>query len=129
MELKTKLYLVDEDGEKFMGIGVLWLLQKVAEEKSLRKGAAKLGISYSKAFLMVRALEKELGVPVLDRKKGGAEHSGATLTSFGEEFIRLYDTFQTEAKKVVEEPYKRFSDGLAELLERTETKEDANGAD
>lgn len=119
MELKTKLYLTDEEGDKFMGIGVLWLLQKVAEEKSLRKGAAKLGISYSKAFLMVRTLEERLGVPVLERKKGGAEHSGATLTPFGEEFIVLYDRFQKEAKESVQKPYEEFSGALATLLEKT----------
>ena len=46
MELKTKLYLVDEEGNKFMGIGVLWLLDNVAEHNSLRKAASALGISY-----------------------------------------------------------------------------------
>lgn len=119
MELKTKLYLVDEEGEKFMGIGVLWLLKSVAEEKSLRKGAARLGISYTKAYLMVSALERELGVPVLVRKKGGADHAGATLTPFALEFIRLYDEFQSEAKRMVEKPYGEFSEKLARLLERT----------
>lgn len=80
MELKSKLYLIDEEGEKFMGIGVLWLLQKIASEKSLRKAAADLGISYSKAYMMIRNLEASLGVPVVNRQKGGADRSGATLT-------------------------------------------------
>ena len=36
MELKTNFYLVDENGEKFMGVGVLWLLAKVGAMGSLR---------------------------------------------------------------------------------------------
>lgn len=76
MELKIKLYLVDEEGEKFMGIGVLWLLEKVAEHSSLRKGAMSLGISYTKALSMVQNLEQELGIAVLNRQKGERSAAG-----------------------------------------------------
>lgn len=123
MELKTKLYLVDEEGAKFMGIGVLWLLQQIKIHKSLRKGAAELGISYSKAFAMVRNLESSLGVAMLDRKKGGANRDGATLTPFGEKFIELYDSFEQEAKATLEQPYKGFRQKLALLFE----EDDENG--
>lgn len=72
MELKTKIYLLDDEGEKFMGIGVLWLLNEVAKTQSLHKAASNLSISYSKAFNMVKNLEKTIGKEVLARKKGGA---------------------------------------------------------
>lgn len=117
MEVKVKLYLVDEEGEKFMGIGVLWLLEKVGTEGSLRKSAAVLGISYSKAYAMVRNLEKSLGVPVLVRKKGGASHDGASLTPFGKQFIELYRGFQATSKQLVTAPFEDFRLGLAKLLE------------
>ena len=61
MEIKTKLYLVNGDGEKFMGIGVLWLLEHVGTSGSLRAAASALGISYSKAYAMVKNLEDQLG--------------------------------------------------------------------
>ena len=35
MELSTKLYILDSDGKKFMGAGVLWLLERVEETGSL----------------------------------------------------------------------------------------------
>lgn len=120
MELKAKLYLVDEEGNKFMGIGVLWLLQHIREHKSLRKGSSVLGISYSKAFSMVRNLEKSLGVAILDRKKGGANRDGATLTPFGEQFIELYETFEQEAKLTLEKPYEQFRENLSLLFDKDE---------
>ena len=40
MELKSKLYLLDENGDKFMGMGVLWLLQAIDKTKSLREAAS-----------------------------------------------------------------------------------------
>ena len=39
MNLKIKIYLEDGSG-KFMGIGVLWLLQALEGETSLRAAAA-----------------------------------------------------------------------------------------
>ncbi len=120
MELKAKLYLIDEEGNKFMGIGVLWLLQHIRQYKSLRKGSSVLGISYSKAFSMVRNLEKSLGVAILDRKKGGANRDGATLTGFGEKFIELYETFEQEAKRTLDKPYEQFRDNLVLLFDENE---------
>lgn len=117
MELKTKLYLVDEEGNKFMGIGVLWLLDQVAQHNSLRKAASELGISYSKAFAMVQHLERSLGVPVLHRRKGGSSRDGATLTEFAVHYLELYRVFEKQAKADIQVPFTRFKQDVAVLLE------------
>lgn len=116
VNLKVKLYLESDKG-KFMGIGVLWLLEKVKACGSLRSAASELGISYSKAFRMVQNLETELGVEVLERKRGGMQRTGASLTRFGEDFICLYDTFQRECKDLLDKPFYDFSNKLDSLLE------------
>jgi len=116
-KLKVKLYLESED-EKFMGIGVLWLLQKISSCGSLRAAAIELGISYSKAFRMIENLEKALGHNVLSRKRGGASRSGATITPYGLSFMNLYDEFQRECKTMLTEPFDRF----CEKLEKIEIK-------
>lgn len=117
VNLKVKLYLESDKG-KFMGIGVLWLLEKVKACGSLRSAAAELGISYSKAFRMVQNLETELGVEVLERKRGGMQRTGASLTRFGEDFICLYDTFQRECKVLLDKPFYDFSNKLDSMLEK-----------
>jgi molybdate transport system regulatory protein len=116
VEIKTKLYLVDSDGEKFMGIGVLWLLKGIEEQGSLRAAAMKLQISYSKAYKMVGNLEKYLGMAVVERHKGGSSHEGASLTEFGVRFMNLYDEFQQTAKAKLLEPFAQFSAQLDQLL-------------
>ncbi|MDX9915411.1 MAG: LysR family transcriptional regulator [Sphaerochaeta sp.] len=124
MELKIKLYLVDEEGDKFMGIGVLWLLERVAEHGSLRKGAMSLGISYTKALSMVQTLEREVGIAVLNRQKGGSQRAGATLTPFAHDFIARYRTFEREAKQSTEASYEAFKVDLGTLLDRYDTTEE-----
>ena len=115
VNLKVKLYL-EGNGDKFMGIGVLWLLEKVKSCGSLRSAAEEMGISYSKAFRMVRNLESAIGVDVLERRRGGMERSGAKLTAFGEEFIVLYDSFQKECKNLLDKPFSAFSEKLDSLI-------------
>ncbi len=116
VNLKVKLYLENEQG-KFMGIGVLWLLQRVQSCCSLRAAAAELGISYSKAFRMVSNLETSLGEPVLERRRGGISRNGASLTPFGKAFIDLYDAFQRECKDLLSKPFSDFSDRLSALID------------
>ncbi len=122
MEIKSKVYVVNSRGEKFMGIGVLWLLRELKKQGSLRSAAKELGISYSKAYSMIKNLEQELKIRVIERKKGGADHIGSSLTPFGEQFLVLYDVFQGEAKELLLSPFQQFSDKVEELIKDFEPK-------
>lgn len=117
MELKSKFYLLNEDGEKFMGAGVLWLLYAIERTGSLRKAAQEINISYSKAYKMINNLESSLDKAVVVRKKGGQDRTGAELTPFGSKLCQLYSEFQEQAKKQIEEPYFEFSDKLKNIME------------
>jgi len=116
MNLKIKIYLEDGSG-KFMGIGVLWLLQALEGESSLRAAAAKTGISYSKAYNMVSNLEKATGHPMVERRHGGHDRSGVTLTDYARQFIKLYDSFQSNCKNLLEQPFDEFRKELQKLEE------------
>lgn len=112
MDLKLKIYITGDDGKKFMGIGVLWLMQHIRSCGSIKKAAEEMKISYAKAHNMLNTLENQLGKPVLDRQKGGEARTGAQLTPFGLRFIDEYDQFQRDTKSQAEN---RFSDFLRTL--------------
>ncbi len=116
MDLKTKIYLVNSENEKFMGIGVLWLLEEVKKHSSLRAAATEIGISYSKAYSMINVLEDSLGKIILVRRRGGYSRHGAYLTEFGEDFLKAYKSFHQEIKEVTKEPYEKFNDDIDLLL-------------
>lgn len=117
MELKSKLYLVNEEGAKFMGLGVLWLLEEIQRSSSLRKAALVLGISYSKAYGMIENLEKGLDMKMLDRRRGGSSREGATLTKEAVKFIEIYRTFHVAAKERLEAPYADFLEAMKMVTE------------
>jgi molybdate transport system regulatory protein len=102
-------------------------LRTIEQGNSLRQGSAHLGISYSKAYAMISTLEKKLGMKVLQRKRGGAERLGSTLTEFGVEFVALYDEFQTSATKALAAPFAHFSTSYADLWQRHKQKEPNHG--
>ncbi len=117
MELKVKIYLTDDDGEKFMGIGVIWLLEEIEKAGSLRKAAANLKISYTKSYSMLKKAEENLSFPLVERKKGGSNHEGIVLTDKAKEFIKHYWDFQNRAKERVKEEYINFGKEIASLSE------------
>ncbi|MBL7006740.1 MAG: LysR family transcriptional regulator [Spirochaetia bacterium] len=112
MELKLKIYVVNEQGEKFLGIGTVWLLQAIESEGSIHQAAGKLAISYTKALRMLKSLETSLGRDVLIRRKGGDNRQGAVLTDYGKDIISCYDIFQRKIKYNAEIAFKDLADSL-----------------
>ena len=117
MELKTKIYLVNTENEKFMGIGVVWLLEEIKKQSSLRAAANEIGISYSKAYSMMSILENSLGKVVLVRRRGGYSRQGAYLSEFGEKFLNAYKDFHKQLKQITQQPYDDFNNELNSLLD------------
>ena len=88
--LKTKIYLTDVHGKAFMGIGVVWLLQRVERFGSLRKAAEEMDLSYAKAHRMIRDAEKGIGAELLHRRRGGDSRQGAELTEEARFLLEAY---------------------------------------
>lgn len=107
MELKLRIIVQDDCGKRFLGRGVLILLESIESEKSLRQAATKLGISYTKAHRMISFLEESLGGNVVSHSKGGKERRGSELTAFGKAVLRRFKDFEEDCildsnKKFVE---------------------------
>jgi molybdate transport system regulatory protein len=104
MKPLIRTIICDDAGSPFMGIGVLWLLERVDKFKSLRMAAADMKMSYAKAHRIVKELELACGKPVLLRSRGGAKRGGSELTDEGRAFMAKYSRFekavQSSARKI-----------------------------
>lgn len=98
MDVKLKITLVNEAGDEFMGIGLVWLLREIEATRSIHSAAERVGLSYVKALKILNRLEDNLPKPVLVRARGGSERGGAELTAFGRRFLKEYDAFQRRIK-------------------------------
>jgi molybdate transport system regulatory protein len=86
-----------EEGEPLFGPGICDLLVLVQETGSLHQAAQHMGMSYNKAWHVVRMAEDHLRVQLLTRRTGGAGGGGSELTPDGLELIRRFRAFLDEA--------------------------------
>ncbi len=97
-----------------MGIGLIWLLERIRKFGSINKAAKDMGMSYAKAHRILKRLEKYLGKKILNKTIGGKDHGGAELTPFADKFVEKYDRFQRKVKDFGEMEFSKFIDEFGE---------------
>jgi molybdate transport system regulatory protein len=108
MKLAYKVWL-DNDGKAF-GEGPYALLNYVRETGSLHQAAARMEMSYRKAWLTIQASEQRLGFPLLERTVGGASGGGSHITPAGLAFMHKYELFRKEVSRALETLYQKHFD-------------------
>jgi molybdate transport system regulatory protein len=103
MKISYKVWL-DNNGKAF-GDGPYELLKRVKKTKSLHQAANEMGMSYSKAWGLIRSLEQKLGFNLLDRKTGGQSGGGSYITPMAEDLMEHYKQFRKDVKKALERIY------------------------
>jgi len=111
MRVCSKIWL-DNDGKAF-GEGPYQLVKRVEKTNSLHEAAHQLNMSYSKAWKLVQQIEKRLGFAFLDRKVGGLSGGGSYVTNEGKEFLKRYERFESDAKKIIEKTYQKHFGSLS----------------
>ncbi|MBP3634584.1 MAG: LysR family transcriptional regulator [Oscillospiraceae bacterium] len=91
MNPQTKLYLLNEQGQRFFGDGPCRLLKLVEETGSLRAAAQEMGMAYTKAMRLLRQAELAMDTPLTERVIGGTGGGGSRLTKAGKELVEKYE--------------------------------------
>ena len=94
--------------EARLGPGKIRLLELVGETSSISEAARNMnGMSYRRAWMLIRSLNTMFSEPVLETIHGGKGGGGAVLTTFGVELIRRFRAFEA---KVTVDAAKEFTD-------------------
>jgi molybdate transport system regulatory protein len=96
----------DNNGKAF-GEGPYRLLQGVAETGSLYQAAARMTMSYRKAWSILNKIEERLGFALLQRKVGGVSGGGSTITPAGKELMRHYEGFRNEIEQTIKQIFEK----------------------
>jgi molybdate transport repressor ModE-like protein len=81
---------------------LLFLLDDVA---NMRRAAAMMALSYSKAWNLVNTLEAGLNVRVVERKQGGRQGGNTHLTPLGRELLLSYQQYEEALYAYAQELY------------------------
>lgn len=97
----VKLQLAKET--VFLGPGTRHLLSLIDSCGSVRLACQQMGISYSKGWKMLTAMEQQLQFEVVSRKQGGKQGGESRLSPAGQALLNRYDRFEADCLAQIEQ--------------------------
>lgn len=94
--------------EKFFGPGIARLMHLTDELGSISAASNEMGMSYSKAWTIIKRMEKELNMKVFETKTGGKDGGRSTLTAPAKNFLERYDKMMDYLDKQTAKAYKKY---------------------
>ncbi|MDR0819213.1 MAG: LysR family transcriptional regulator [Oscillospiraceae bacterium] len=101
-----KLWLVRKSG--FFGPGIYRMLTLTAELGSIKTACAKMKMSYSKGWKLVRNAESQLGFQLIVRSQGGRFGGGCELTPHGTDLLQRYDEYRRDMQAYSDRIFGRY---------------------
>jgi molybdate transport system regulatory protein len=95
VEIRPRIRVV-RDAEILLGPGKADLLEAIGHCGSIRRAAGELGMSYMRAWTLVKAMNDGFVEPLVESSRGGAAHGGAGLTPMGRKVLDIYREMQRE---------------------------------
>lgn len=80
-----------------VGPGKIDLLRHVKATGSISEAARQLGMSYMRAWSLVRLMNACFREPLVAATRGGNRRGGATITPAGEQVLALYGRLEAES--------------------------------
>ena len=81
---------IEKDDRKVLGPGRFELLGHIAVHRSISAAAKQMGMSYRRAWELVKDMNDAAGTALVEVSTGGTGGGGAVLTSEGLKAMRVY---------------------------------------
>ena len=82
-----------------LGPGKVDLLALIGETGSIREAAERMGMSYMRAWTLIKTMNACFQEPLVVASRGGKEGGGATLTETGRTALNLYRGLEAQSLK------------------------------
>jgi molybdate transport system regulatory protein len=99
-----------------LGPGKADLLAAIAETGSIRSAAEQTGMSYMRAWSLVRTMNAAFREPLVERTRGGRSRGGAALTTLGRRVLELYREMERRASRAIAPVWRRIARELGAPL-------------
>lgn len=108
IQVHYKVWLSLKNGDGILGDGKWRLLKAIEEYGSISKAAVHLKISYRKAWGDLRKMEQLLGIPVIEKHRGGQAGGNSVITEEGLYIIKAYTRFHNELENSFRHSFEKF---------------------
>jgi len=97
--MRPRIRITADDGTIAFGPGKAELLEAIHRRGSIRAAAEDRGMSYMRAWSLVRTMNAAFRSPLVEKVRGGSDQGGARLTERGEAVLQLYKRMAKEAER------------------------------
>ena len=104
MSIKSKLWL-EKDGKPVFGIGKLKLLKAITKEGSICKASKMTNISFRRAWSHLDDAERNFGVPLLEKHRGGRGGGSSILTGEARELVSRFERLNDEVREFAQKKF------------------------
>lgn len=106
--LNYKIWLADVDGKHVIKNDFFILLKSISSEGSISAAANNIGISYRKAWKLVKDSEEILNFKLIERLRGGDKGGKSNLTDEGFKLLEAYNELIKSFDKSIHDITRKF---------------------
>ncbi|WP_044407712.1 winged helix-turn-helix domain-containing protein [Thiomicrospira microaerophila] len=88
--IRARFWLVSPQGEGYLGIGRIKLLENIQRYGSINRAAKEMGMSYKKAWKLIEDMNQLAATPLVVSEKGGRAGGGTQITALGLVYIDYF---------------------------------------
>lgn len=100
--IRARFWIVTEEGEGYLGIGRITLLENIDRFGSINRAAKEMGMSYKKAWKLVEDMNKLTHEPLVLSEKGGKSGGGTFITPLGKAYIKQFHELDARLRMFLE---------------------------
>ncbi len=98
IEVENRIW-VTKNGRAFLGQGRIELLEAVQQHGSISRAALEMGMSYKKAWQLIKSMNVLSEKPLVIKEVGGKKGGGTILTKSGKEIITTFRQLEKRNKE------------------------------
>jgi molybdate transport system regulatory protein len=90
-----------------LGPGKVDLLELIGQTGSIREAAERMGMSYMRAWTLIKTMNACFKQPLVEAVRGGRAHGGAALTGTGRQALELYQQMESDCLEAAKPRWKK----------------------
>ena len=101
---RAKVWL-EVDGEYVFGLGISNILKGVEQTGSIKEAAQIVGRSYRHVWSRIKAVERSLGILLVETRVGGEQPRRSQLTDAARQLVQEYDRLREKLFQMVDQQF------------------------